>query len=281
MKNPTVTVYNKDTRIKSSIIEAFIDVFRNAWSFRWLIWTNIKKDLTAPYKQSFFGILWSFIIPIIPITAYILLGYMNVLSVRGGMPFPVYIMVGMTSWSIFAGGVRSLINKIEGQRTVITKIKVPFIVFVLSSFGMVCSDTLIRFIFVVMSFALYKIIPSWHILFLPIVVLPIVLLSFGVGVILSFLNVVIKDIRNIANMLLTYGMFFSSVIFPMPTSGVLGKANLINIPNHFVVAIRDFMVVGRIRNTEEYLFATFVSLVLFIISVKSLYSLEYKIVGHL
>ncbi len=281
MNNHTITVYNKDTRLNASVLEAFSNVFRSAWSFRWLIWTNIKRDLTAPYKQSFLGIIWSIIVPIIPITAYIFLGLLGVLSVKGGMPFALYIMLGMTVWLIFADGIRSVINRLEGQRGVITKIKVPLIVVILSGFGLVCSDTLIRLLFVVATFVVYKITPSWTLLFLPFLLLPLVLLSFGLGIILSFLNTVIKDTKNIVNMFLTYGMFVSSVIFAMPTTGLLGRINLINIPNHYIVAIRDFMVFGRINNLELYSIASIVSLAIFIFSIKVLYSLEYKVVGHL
>ena len=281
MKNYTITIYNKDTRLKASFAEAFSTLFHNAWSYRSLIWRSVKRDFTMPYGQSFLGIGWSFIMPMIPVTAYLVLVFLGVLDTRAGMPFLVYVVTGVTFWFFLSGSINSVINSIQRDRGIITKVKFPLIVVILSGFGKVCSDTLIRLGFVVVAFAIYGIVPNWTIIFSPLIILPFILLSFGLGIIVGLLNVVAGDTKNIVDMFLNYGMFLCSVFFAMPESGPIGAANKFNIFNHFIVGIREFLVFGYITDSVGFGVSSLIAVVVFLFSIRALYSLEYKIIGHL
>lgn len=281
MKSLTITIYNKDTRLKSSISEAFHSLFHSAWSYRWLIWRSFKKDFSTPYKQSFFGIGWSFIMPMIPVTAYLVLVLMGVLDTRAGMPFFIYVAIGMTLWLFLSGGIHSVMNGIQSEKGVITKVKFPLVVVILSGFGKVCSDTLIRLLFVVFAFAFYRIVPDWTIIFAPVVIFPFVLLSMGLGIIIGLLNVVVTDTKNFVEMFLSYGMFICSVFFALPTTGALGAFTRFNIFSQFIVGIREFLVFGYITDLAGYGASSLVAALVFVFALKTLYSLEYKIIGHL
>jgi lipopolysaccharide transport system permease protein len=281
VKKELVTVYNRNTRLKAPVSEAFRTVFHNAWSYRWLIWRFFVRDFTSPYRQSFLGTLWSFIVPMIPVSAYLVLVFMGVLDTRAGMPFLLYVVTGMTFWLFIAGSITSMMNSIQRERAVLTKIKFPLIVVILSGFGKVCSDTLIRFCFVILAFVLYGVVPKWTIIFFPFIMLPVILFSFGTGVIVSLANVVVRDTRNVVEMFLRYGMFLCSVIFAMPTTGLVGAINRFNIFNQFIVGTRELLVFGQINDVPGFLISSLGSVIVFMFSVKALYSLEYKIVGHL
>ena len=281
MKSHCITIYNKDTRLKASLAETFQTLGHNAWSYRWLIWRSFKRDFSAPYKQSFLGLGWSFIVPMIPITAYLVLVFMGVLDTRAGMPFFLYVSIGMTLWLFLSGGIYSVINSIQSEKAVITKVKFPLVVVILSGFGKVCSDTLIRLFFVVFAFAFFGVMPHWNIVFAPLIVLPFVLLSFGLGIMIGLLNVVVHDTKIFVDMFLSYGMFISSVFFALPTSGPFSVFADINIFSQFIAGIREFLVFGHLTNVAGYAISSLMAVLLFLFAVRSLYCLEYKIKGHL
>ena len=85
--NSNVTVYHKDYLIFDSLITAWRKTLQAIWRNRWLIWVNFKKDFFYQYKQSGLGMLWSLIMPIIPESAYLFLGHLRVLDVRGAIPW--------------------------------------------------------------------------------------------------------------------------------------------------------------------------------------------------
>ncbi len=275
--NTNITVYHKDYLIFDSLITAWRKTIQAILRHKWLIWVNFKKDFFFQYKQSGLGMLWSMILPIIPVSAYLFLGYLRVLDVRGAIPFPVYIISGMTFWLLLKDGIISGMRAIQQDKNILTKIDMPLIVVILSRYGSVCANTLIRLIFLIFILFFYNIVPNLNIILIPFVVLPLVCFGFGLGIILGIFNSVNNDIGNVSNMFLTYGMFASSVIFPMPTEGTLGLLNSLNIFNHFIVGIRDFIVTGQFQYPALFGASSAIGLCIMLLGVKWQYTVQYKV----
>ena len=45
-------------------------VFKNLYAYRELLKSSVKKDIGGKYKNSFLGILWSFVNPLLQIAVY-------------------------------------------------------------------------------------------------------------------------------------------------------------------------------------------------------------------
>jgi lipopolysaccharide transport system permease protein len=279
--NTHITVYHKDYLISDSLITAWRKTLQDIYRNRWLIWVNFKKDFFSQYKQSGLGMLWSLVMPIIPVSAYLFLGYLRVLDVRGAMPFPVYIITGMTFWLLLRDGINSGMGAIQRDRGILTKINTPLIVVILSRYGSVCANTLIRLVFLIFILFFYNIIPNLNILLIPLVLLPLVCFGLGLGILLGIFNSANSDIENVSNMFLRYGMFVSSVIFPMPTEGVLGLVNNLNIFNHLIVGIRDFIVLGQFQYPAHFAASSAIGICFLILGVKWQHTVQYKVKGLL
>jgi lipopolysaccharide transport system permease protein len=276
-----ITVYHKDYLISDSLITAWRKTLQAIWRNRWLIWVNFKKDFFSQYKQSGLGLLWSLIMPIIPVSAYLFLGYLRVLKVKGGMPYPVYIISGMTFWLLLREGINSGMGAIQQDRGILTKINTPLIVVILSRYGSVCANTLIRLVFLIFILFFYKIIPNPNIILIPIVLLPLASLSLGLGILLGIFNSANSDVENASKMFLTYGMFASSVIFPMPTEGILGLVNNLNIFNHLIVGIRDFIVLGQFQYPVHFGASSAIGVCFVLLGVKWQHTVQYRVKGLL
>ena len=79
----------------------------------------------------------------------------------------------------------------------------------------------------------------------------------------------------------TYGMFVSSVIFPMPTEGILGLVNSLNIFNHLIVGIRDFIVLGQFQYPALFGASSAIGLCIMLLGVKWQHTVQYKVKGLL
>jgi lipopolysaccharide transport system permease protein len=276
-----ITVYHKDYLISDSLITAWRKTLQAVWRNRWLIWVNFKKDFFSQYKQSGLGMLWSLILPIIPLSVYLFLGYVRVLNVKGGMPFPVYMITGMTFWLLLREGIISGMKAIQKDRGILTQINTPLIVVILSRYGNVCANTLIRLVFLIFILFFYKIIPNPNIILIPFILIPLVSLGLGLGILLGIFNSTNSDIENLSTTFLRYGMFLSSVIFPMPTKGILGAVNNINIFNHLIVGLRDFVVLGQFQYPVHFGASSAICLSIMFLSIKWQHTLQYKVKGLL
>jgi len=166
---------------------------------------------------------------------------------------------------------------IQQDKNILIKIDIPLIVVILSRYGSVCADTLIRLVFLIFILFFYNIVPNVNIILLPFVVLPLVCFGFGLGIILGIFNSANSDFGNVADMFLTYGMFASSVIFPMPTEGTLSLVNSVNIFNHFIVGIRDFIVMGQFQYPALFGASSAIGFCIMLLGVKWQHTVQYRV----
>ncbi len=272
-----VTIYNRNTNLGVPTLKAVWFSLRDIWFYRWLIWVNFKKDFVSQYKRSSLVILWTVIMPIIPLTAYLFLAFIRALNVTSGLPYPVFIISGMTIWLVLSEGVTSAMGAVNKERSILTKVKIPLITVIIAGYGKVCANTLIRLPFLVLVFVIFKITPPPVSLLFPLVLLPAILLGLGLGIIFGMIGAMTQDAENAVAVMMRYGMFLCSVVFAMPTEGVIGTLNRVNIFNHLVVGLREFLIYGSFSDPSGFIAGSVISVLVFVIALKWNYSLEYLV----
>ncbi len=277
MNGNDLTEYHSENKLQDSFWNAIRETLLVLCNSRWLVWINFKKDFSSKYVQTGMGLIWAVLTPIIPVSVYIFLGYLRVLKISGGMHYTVYIISGMTFWLFLSGGIKAGINAIQTDRNLILKVDIPVLVIVLSRFGHVLSDTIVRLFFLIVLFFFMDVKLKLSMLFIPLVFFPLLALSLGSGIILGIMNVVNRDVENITNIILTYGVWGSSVIFPMPEEGIIGILNSVNIFNHLIIGCREFLVLGEIQSWRQFGLSSAFSFITLLIAIKIQHSLQYKI----
>jgi lipopolysaccharide transport system permease protein len=272
-----VTIYNRDTNLGVPAIKAAWFSLRDIWFYRWLIWVNFKKDFVGQYKRSSLAIMWTIVMPLIPLTAYLFLAFIRALNVTSGLPYPVFIISGMTIWLILSEGITSAMGAVSKERSVLTKVKIPLITVIIAGYGKVCANTLIRLPFLVLVFIIFGIAPPLITFLFPFVLLPVILLGLGLGIIFGMFGAMTQDAENAVAVMMRYGMFLCSVVFAMPTDGLMGTINRLNFFNHLVVGLRDFLVYGSFSDPSGFVAGAIISVLVFIIALRWNYSLEYLV----
>jgi len=273
--------YSPETRLNDSLFVIITHICQEIKQTYWQIWITFKRDFVSSYNQTVLGFLWSIILPIIPITAYIILAYIRVLKTTEAMPFVIYITLGMTIWFFLSSTITSTIASLQRGKAVLETSRYPMIAIILSNFGQMIYDLTVRILFVFVVMVYYQSLPSWRIVFLPILLIPLVMFSLGSGVLLAILNIIVQDTQKIVQVVMQYGIFFSSVIFPMTTDGLVGHLNTLNPFNTYVVVIREFIVFGTIPHYNLYGVTTLASFIFLLASCKILYLMEYRVKGYL
>ncbi len=124
---PKKTIYTSNYRCDVTFYTAFKALIQQAIEYRWQILLSIKKKIRATYQQDTFGLFWSIIMPIIPMTVYIMLAQIKVLKTVDNMPFVYYIGTGMLLWLLMAKSIHAMLKTIRSEKSILTTTNFPIL----------------------------------------------------------------------------------------------------------------------------------------------------------
>lgn len=179
------------------------------WQFL-IVMTN--KEIKAKYKMTFFGSFWTFINPIIQM---LVMGYIFSFFVPVKVDnYFVFIFSGLLIWNFVTSTILRAVTIIINERSLIQKSNFPKEVLVLS---IVASN----FIHLLISFGLFMVVVvfmgnfHWQWLLLPLVMIPLLMLTSGLSLFFAALNVKHRDISFIVQMMITIWFYLTPIIYSL------------------------------------------------------------------
>jgi lipopolysaccharide transport system permease protein len=276
------SVYSASYRCNANIFIAFKESLAQAMQFKSQILLATIKEIEGIYKQDVFGLFWSILMPVLPMTVYMILAHIKVFNTSSAMPFVFYIAVGMMVWLLMATTIKNVMMSIKKEASILKTTNYPIFIVMLSQLGIVIFETFIRLIAIIGIMVWFNIeIGFTNIPYTILGFISITIFSFSVGMLLSISDIIIQDTRRVVEIFLRYGLFVSSVIFPFPTEGFFGLVNQFNFFNTYVNALRDFLFFGHTEILTTFVYTTIVGIILLLIATKLIYSLDYKVRSYL
>ncbi|MFC1711958.1 ABC transporter permease [Patescibacteria group bacterium] len=247
-------------------MRTFKGMVKNIIDSKELIWQLFLRNFKSRYKQSFLGWAWIFLLPIVTMGTFLLLNMSGVIKIGDiPAPYPIYGLLGVSIWGIFSNGWLSLTDSITSAEQLVTKINFPKESLVISSYGHVVVDFLIRLLLVLIVFLVYGLRPSLLLSFFPIFILPLILLTLGLGFITSVLNVIVRDTKKIISVGMNFFLFLMPIMYTIPEKGLLSVVNKYN-PIYFLINTpRDVIISGNINNPVGFVISAVFSLFIFFI----------------
>ena len=260
-----ITTYEPDNSLRKGYRSIFGEISNELKKNRWLIFQLFKRDFFTIYKQSFIGVLWAVIIPIVSVGTFIVLNQSGVFAIGDiDVPYPIYAVLGMAFWQLFSTGLIASSNSLVAAGSMITKINFSKKSLVIASTGQAIVSFLIQLFLIVILFVYYGFKPNIAILLIPITMIPMMLLTLGLGFILSILNGIMRDIGKIIAVLMTFLMFLTPVLYKKPTTGILATFTNYN-PLYYLVSVpRELVLKGTISEWKGFLIASIASFIIFI-----------------
>jgi len=275
-------IYSSNYRCNIGIIKSFLMLLTQANEYKWQIWLAIKKKIQATYQQDTFGLFWSIVMPIIPMSVYMILAQIKVFKTIESMPFIFYIAVGMLIWLLMSKTIHLVLLSIKAEKTILRTTTFPIFPAILSRQGEVLHDTAIRLVVLGIIIIWFHIKVGFiSILLFILSLIPAIIFVLGLGMVLVILDLVIQDTRRLVLIGLRYGLFVSSVIFPFPSHGIAATINKFNFFNTFVNSSRELLYYGEIKNLSLYIITSIVGIIIFLLASKLIYTMDYKIREYL
>jgi lipopolysaccharide transport system permease protein len=276
--NQRITVYEPDNSIKKGYRSVFAEIVNEFRDNYWLTYQLFKRDFFATYKQSFMGIFWALIIPLVSVATFVILNRSGLFSIgKMTVPYPIYAVLGLSFWQIFSTGLVASSNSLVKAGSMITQINFSKKSLIFASAGQSIVSFSIQFLFLMALFLYYQFTPNIAILLIPVIILPALLLTLGLGLLLSIVNGVIRDVGNVVSLLMTFLMFLTPVLYARPETGILAEITNINPLHYLVSGGRDLVLRGTISEPQGFLISSLFSVLIFVLCLILFHLTETRI----
>lgn len=188
-----------------------IKMFKNLYEYRELLKSNVKKEIRGKYKGSFLGVLWSFINPLLQVLVYaIVFPYLLGATVDN---YLMYLVTGIIPWTFFITTITQGTTVVKANAGILKKVYFPREILPISVVLSGVVNFLISCVIILFFSVILQIGISWHLVFLPVIVLVQTTLMLGIIFILSAINVYVQDIEYIITFVLNMLFYGSPIIY--------------------------------------------------------------------
>ena len=197
-----------------------VGITAKLWKNRELIRQFIRREVSGRYKGSYLGIVWSFLTPLFMLAVYTFV-FSIVFKARWGtgsggkVEFALILFCGLTTFNIFAECLGRAPGLIVGNVNYVKKVVFPLEILPVVSLGTALVQAGINLAILVVSLIFFLRVFNWTIVFLPFVLLPLLLLSLGVGWFFASLGTFLRDIGHLLGILIQMLMFMTPIFYPI------------------------------------------------------------------
>jgi lipopolysaccharide transport system permease protein len=182
------------------------DVWRYRGLFSFLAW----RDLLVRYKQTFIGVAWALVRPLLTIVVFSFFRYLmdTTISLEECI---LAVSVATIPWQLFAAALGESSGSLVSNSSLLTKVYFPRVIVPLSTIIVCIVDFLLSLLILAGVMLYFGHAPSWNILVLPLFVLLALLAATGTGLFLAALNVRYRDFRYVVPIIIQLGTFISPI----------------------------------------------------------------------
>lgn len=240
------------------------DHLRTLYGYRNLIWTLAWGEFKQRYKNSVLGYFWSLLEPLLMLVVLYVV-FSNLMRIQVEY-YQLFLLLGIILWNFLSRATSMGLNAILGKPGMVQKIYFPREILVISS----CITALLMSIFESLVFiafmAVFQVPLSANLVYVPLILVLLFLVSLGLSLALAALNVFYRDVQFIWAVILQAGFFATPILYPVtifPES--LRDIFLLNPMAHIIISARDTIIYSTPAAAGSLLYAGIVSAITLII----------------
>jgi lipopolysaccharide transport system permease protein len=194
---------------------AWMDLrLREVWMYRELLYFFVWRDLKLRYKQTAIGVAWVVLQPLMSMGAFTLFFGKLAKLPSDGLPYPVFYFAALAPWTYFSSALLKTTGIVVGSQGLITKVYFPRLILPISGVVSGLVDFGISFLVLLAMVLGYGLRPGLHAVWLPFLLLLAMATALGIGLWLSALNALYRDVGYVTPFLVQFWMLASPVAYP-------------------------------------------------------------------
>ncbi|QRX81007.1 ABC transporter permease [Glaciimonas sp. PAMC28666] len=242
---------------------------RSLWRNRQLIVRMTRREVVGRYKGSAMGMAWSFFNPVFMLVVYTFVFSEIFKSRWGGVgandsktEFAVVLFVGMIVLNLFSEVINRAPGLILSNVNYVKKVVFPLEILPVISTGAALFHGLVSLGVLLGAFVIFNGYLHWTTIFIPLVLLPLVILTTGLSWMLASLGVFLRDVGQTVAIITTVLMFLSPVFYPVTAVPERFRPFIMANPLTFIIEqAREVLIWGHLPNfvgLSVYTLAAFV-----------------------
>lgn len=212
------------------------------WSFRLFVRSAIINDFKARYARSRLGLVWILVQPLAMVLIYSLI-LSHIIAAK--LPqtdsiyaYPIYLMSGMLAWTLFAEGLGRGLGIFVEQGELIKKVAFPKALLPAIATGTVTINGMALLTMMLAVFMCLQHWPSWHYLWLALLIPLTLLFSVSLGLIFGLLNVFFRDVSQTIPVILNFLFWLTPIVYvtdmlPEAYRGYFAYNPMVSVVNAF------------------------------------------------
>lgn len=184
------------------------------FAYRELLGRLISREVRAKYKNSSLGIMWSLMRPLAQLLIYYVAIGQFLGAARSIPDFAIFVFTGLTAWSLYSEILSAGTSSVVANAGLVKKVYLPREIFPLAAVGASLFNFAIQFgILLIATIVLGQ--PPLHagLLYLPLSMALILVYATAIALILSALNVYLRDVQHIVEILLLVLFWASPIVY--------------------------------------------------------------------
>jgi len=214
--------------------------------YRDLLITLTMKEIRVRYKQSVMGFLWAILMPLLIVSAGTIARHALSVVSGGVMSASVVpVLVKSAPWAFFLSSLRFSTDSLVKNSNLVTKIYFPREVVPYAAVLAALFDFALAGGVVIVALIIANVGVSVHLLWVPVILFILVLLTAGLALLASCANLFFRDVKYLVEVFLTFGIFFTPVFFEARTFPKWTHVILLNPIGSLLEALNDVVVLHR------------------------------------
>nr|WP_231373034.1 ABC transporter permease [Thioalkalivibrio sp. AKL10] len=224
---------------------------QSLWSNRRLLARLTRREVAGRYRGSVLGLFWSFLHPLLMLLVFTFV-FTVVFEARWAVEqpttvhFALVLFSGLIVHALFAEVLTRAPGVVIGQANYVKKVVFPLELLPVVTACSAAFHALVSGLILLLAFAIVNGHLHPTVLLAPVILFPLVVLSLGVGWILSSLGVFLRDIGQVTGVLATALLFLSPVFYPVSALPEFMQPWMVLNPLTLMIeSLRDVVIWGR------------------------------------
>jgi lipopolysaccharide transport system permease protein len=234
-----------------------------------LIISLTKRELAARYRGSVLGVAWAMVTPVVMISIFTFI-FAGIFGARFGAngsawDFALYLFCGLLPWTAFQEAVQHSTQTVVAHTNLVKRVVFPLEILPVA----LVLTALVNQMFGTLALVVAAIIIRGELhatlLWLPVLVLPQLILTLGVAWLVASLGVFLRDIVQGISLLLTAWLYLTPIIYPESVVPARFRPFIAANPfTHLIRSYRRIMLEGAMPDWRGLAYFTIFALVFFI-----------------
>lgn len=235
-----------------------LEAVKSLWQHKSLVLALAQRDVVGRYRGSIFGILWSFLNPLFMLMVYTFV-FSVVFKARWGAQsdsradFAINLFAGMIVFNLFSECVGRSASLIAHNANYVKKVVFPIEILPCVNLCSALFHGSISLLVWMLFFVCYRGFPFVEGLALPLVLLPLLILTLGLSWLIASLGVFLRDISQVISLAISVLLFVSPVFYPISAvPGSLQWLMRLNPISESIEQVRGVLLFGQLPNPFIY-----------------------------